>query len=386
MDLKQIAERLAAIKEILSKGEGDLDALQQEIESLETERTKIINDNQKRSDLLKQIANNDIGISIRRFEKIENDDEFDFEKSVSSDVYKRAFLKTLVNDELTVQERKMYDDVNNYYRAYTHTTDNTKAVVAKGVVNEIVSLIEEEHPILGDITILRSGAVFTIAKHKSIDSGDAKNVAEGVANDDEQNTFEDVTLVGQDISKHIEYSYALGIEAISAFETYLETEIADRIGAQWAKNVVAQIKKDLNATNKITSATPGTLVETDVKKALASIKTKGTLICYTTNETLWNNISELKGADGKLAYVPNYFDGLKGMLFGAGIKQEDALLPGEILFLDSKKYVENIIQDILIERDKEIKRHVHVIAGYMRTSGTLKHDKAGALISIGVGA
>ena len=111
--------------------------------------------------------------------------------------------------------------------------------------------MEEQHPILQDIQILRTGTVLSIVKHVSIDEGDAKAVAEGVANDDEKNTFVNVSLTGKDFSKHVDFSYRLGKMAIPAFEEYLVKEIGNRIGSAMADDIVAQIKSDMNAGNKV---------------------------------------------------------------------------------------------------------------------------------------
>ena len=384
MNLEQIEKRLAEIKDILTRGEGNVEELQAEVDKLQAERKKLTDAEEKRSAILEGLKNEIFGVQVRRLENTEND-EFDIHKAIATDTYKRAFLKTLVLEELTKSERAIYDKVQAEYRAFTHTTANTSAVVPKGLVTEIISTMEENHPILGDISILRTGGVITIAKHTAIVAGDAKNVAEGEANVDEQNTFVDISLAGQDISKHVEYSYALGLEAIDGFEAFLVKELGERISSQWAKNVVAQIKKDLATANKFSVAKAGTLAQADVLKAMSLIKTGGNVNIYTSRGVIFSNIYTMTGADGKLAYIPNYQDGIKGTLLGSPIKQEDAIPAGEVLLLDPKKYVENVIQDILIERDKDIKRHVHIISGYMRTGGTMRSDVAGAIITIGTG-
>ena len=134
--------------------------------------------------------------------------------------------------------------------------------------------MEEKHPLLADVQILRTGTVLQIVKHVSIDEGDAKQVAEGEANEDEKNTFVNVSLSGKDFSKHVDFSYRLGKMAIPAFEEYLVTEISNRIGSAMADDIVAQINPpDVNADNKI--ATGGALGSAHMLEALGKLKQTG---------------------------------------------------------------------------------------------------------------
>lgn len=94
----------------------------------------------------------------------------------------------------------------------------------------------------------------------------------------------------------------------------------------------------------------------------------------------------MKDADRKISFIPDYQNAIVGQLLGIGIKQEDALAEDEILILDPGQYTENVVQPLLIERDKNIKTHVHTIAGIVISGGTMTNDKAGALITIGSAA
>lgn len=245
--------------------------------------------------------------------------------------------------------------------------------------------MEESHPLLADVQVLRTGAVITIAKHTAIVAGDAKEVAEGAANDDEENTFVNVSLSGKDFSKHIDFSYRLGKMAIPAFEQYLVTEIANRLGAAMTADIVAQIKKDLAVANKVSAVVPGTLALGDVLNGLGALKQTGRVYVYANNTTFYGNIAKLEGAEGLLSFIPNYQEAISGQLLGKGIKQEDALADGEILILDPNQFIYNMVQDIMLERDKDIKKHVHTISGFAIAEGTMTNDKAGALITVGTG-
>jgi len=297
-------------------------------------------------------------------------------KGTESIEYKSAFLKSLLGEEMTIEERTLF----------THTTANTEVVMPTELQNMIYSTMEEAHPLLADVQVLRTGAVISIVKHTAIVAGDAAVVAEGIANDDEENTFVNVTLSGKDFSKHVDFSYRLGKMAIPAFEQYLVKEIADRIGAAMTRDIVAQIKLDLVAGNKFAAAVPGTLAKVDVLKGLGLLKATGRVNVYANNATFYGNIANMTGMEGLLGFIPNYQDAISGQLFGKGIKEEDALVAGEVLILDPAQFVYNIVQDIMLEKDNDIKKHVHTIAGFAIAEGTLTNDKAGALITVGTAA
>lgn len=265
MNLKEIEKRMLEIKEELENENADIEALRKETEELIEKRNKLIEDAEERKKLLDNIAKQNFGVSIRTFK--DEEEEKRVKAGYDSEEYRSAFLKNLIGLPLTEEEE----------RAYIHTTENTEQVIPKELQNKIYSTMEEVHPLLKDVNVLQTGTVISIVKHTAIVAGDAKNVAEGVANDDEQNTFVNVDLTGQDISKHVDFSYRLGKLAIPAFEQYLVKELGDRIGSQWAKNIVAQIKKDLNAANKIAVKTTGTLALEDVLKALSELKSVGTV-------------------------------------------------------------------------------------------------------------
>ena len=79
--------------------------------------------------------------------------------------------------------------------AYTVTTANTDEVVPVELKNEIIALIDNSTAIFSDVTRDTMRNQYELIRHKSIDKGDAAKTAEGVApTDDEQNTFDRITL------------------------------------------------------------------------------------------------------------------------------------------------------------------------------------------------
>jgi len=373
--LKEIIERLAALDievreakdlaavEVLGTEKKELLERKAELEALETRKQNALD-----------ITEGKVDVKV-----IEERKELKMEKKsfgIETVEYKSVFLKSLLGEEMTIEERTLF----------THTTANTDVVMPTELQNKIYSTMEEAHPLLADVQVLRTGAVISIVKHTAIVAGDAAVVLEGVANDDEENTFVNVTLSGKDFSKHVDFSYRLGKMAIPAFEQYLVKEIADRIGAAMTRDIVAQIKLDLATANKFTAAVPGTFAKADVLKGLGLLKATGKVNVYANNETFYGSIANMAGMEGLLGFIPNYQDAISGQLFGKGIKEEDALVAGEVLILDPTQFIYNVVQDIMLEKDNDIKKHVHTIAGFAIAEGTLTNDKAGALITVGTAA
>ena len=371
MKYNEVMTRIAEI-DAMNPKEMELEELKsvnEERESLESMRTDYEENGKALAEKRKAIAEDETIPVIAKFE-----DKPEERKMENLNVeYRNAFLKNLLGVELSDVEQ----------RAFVHTTENTGAVVPEETLNKIYSTMEEAHPILKDVQILRTGAVISIAKHTAIVAGDAAIVAEGVANDDEQNTFVNVTLSGKDFSKHVDFSYRLGKMAIPAFEQYLVKEISDRLGAAMADDIVAQIKTDLAVANKVDADVPGTLAVGDVLSGLALLKAAPSSNIYVSSATFYGDIASMQDATTKLSFLPNYQESVSGQLLGKNIKIEDSMADGEVLILDPNQFVYNVVQDVMLERDKNIKTHVHTIAGFAIAEGTLTNDKAGALVTVG---
>lgn len=368
MTLNQVIEARSSINQEL---QGDvtperMTELETIVSDLEAREAQINSDVEKRNAIIKRVA--ETGVVIAQPGGPMTEQRFD----LSSKEYRSAFFKKLAHEQLTDVEE----------RAYTHTTQNYGGALPVETIAEIWSNIEEQHAILGDITVHRTGTILELTVHKSIVKGDAKSVSEAAANDDEQNEFVKVTLTGKDFSKHIEISYALGTMTGGALESYLITEISDRLGVALVKHVVEVITSGLAAGNKVA------LTDLSVKTlAEAFSKAKGgKLTVYVNNTTMYKELFGLMDANKRPVFQPTLQDGANGAIFGALVKVEDALADGEILIGNAKKVVGNFVQDVMIEEDRDIKKHVKVYSGYARFEAALTNDSAFVLATIGAAA
>lgn len=292
----------------------------------------------------------------------------------SSVEYKNAFLKNITGraDQMTQQENA----------AFLHTTQNTPAVLPTTMVDQIWDLVSKNHVIMGDITIYRTGTILEIVKHTAIVKGAAAKKAEGVANDDEQNTFVKVTLSGNDFAKSLEISYAEAEMSIDAFEKYLVNEIATNLGEALADDAVASIEGGIASGNKIQTAAVGKLAFADITGAFAGLARVNAPVVYCTRKTLYTRLATLENTAGQLIYQPSAVAGVPGTLLGAPVKIEDSVADDVLLIGDPKKFVYNMIQDVMVETDKDIKAHKYIYSGYARGEGSLVDDKAFAQLTV----
>lgn len=388
MTLEQVIARMSELSNIASDVEKrsaltieEMDAMIGEKQQLE-ERKKVLEDEeqkrilenkeevQKRHQKLDDIANGKIDLPI--VQKKEEQRKMEENFNLNSVEYRSAFFKTMAGEPLSEVEK----------RAYIHTTANFGGALPTSVVSEIMSNIEEQHPILGDITLYRTGTILEITLHNAIAAGDAAVKAQGVANDDEENTFVKVTLSGKDFVKHVEVSYALGKMNGQALDSYLVNEITSRLGAALAADIIAQIVADTNAANKKTSANIKVTTFAELNSMFALLKQAKGKVVYCNESTLYNYLTSIVDTTGRPVFQASMQDGVSGFLLGAPVKVEDACADNIFYIGAPKKVIGNMVQDIMLEQDKDIKRHVDIFAGYARFECKLSNDKSFVVFTI----
>lgn len=374
MNLQQVIERLAALEievrdatdiEVVNKGieeKTGLLARKVELEALEARK-------QTAKDL------NDGKIEGRKidFMNPQEDKKMEVRYDAASKEYRSAFLKNLVGAEMTVEERA----------AFTHTTANTTALLPTTMLNQIWDLVSKQHAIMGDIKIFRTGTILEVVKHTAIAAGKAAVTAQGVANaDDEQNTFVKVTLSGKDFSKHVIISYAMKTMSIDALESYLISEISANIGEALADDTIATILAGTAAGNKVNSTGVKVITYKEIAAILGKLKNVSNRTVYVNNATFYNYIVSIEDTTGRPIFQPTMQDGAMGVMLGAQIKIEESVADNVIYVGDPQMVVMNMVQDILIEQDKDVKTHTHIYAGYARAESALLNDTSFAVLTV----
>ena len=375
MNLEQLETRRAEIESINAETyEGDIEELRKEMDTIEA-RKRELEEMEARTKAAEQLAKHEVTPQKTDKPEERRNDMF----ALDSKEYRTAWCKEMLGMALTDEERT----------AFVHTTGTTSGQTAgytipTTLLNKIWDLIEGKHAILGDITIYRTGTILEVAKRTAIAAGDAATVSEGAApSDDENNTFAKVTLSGKDFAKTVEISYALGIMSIDGFEQFIVNEIADRLGAALAADIITQIGTDYYSSgNDLDVATSGKVVWTDIAGALAVLKNVNGITVYASQATIYKYIVGMVDTTGRPLFQHDANEKIRGYLAGFPVKVEDAITDDLIWIGDPKQVVGNMVQDIMVESDKDIKKHVNIFSGYARFQCSLLAPKAFAKLDV----
>ena len=370
MRIDEINTRLAAIETEIETATGEqLTALETEANGLIAERSRIAAEAQTRQQMRSAIAAGRVPANIIETNKEENNMETRT-FTLASEEYRSAFLKHLRREDMSDIER----------RAFTFMTTNTAAPLPEVMQNRIINLIGEAHPIVADVFPLNSGTAISIPVAKSI-TADAGKSEEGAAANELEVVFEDVSLSGEDFTGNVKMSYKMAHMAIPAFEDYLTAMIAERLGAQLAADIVANIKSGMAAANKVaTGVNYGNLCA-----GFGELKRVGPVVVYGTRKGIYNKLVGMVDENKRPIFQQPITAAAAGTLLGATIKFEDAIGDTELLIGDPKKYLQNVVAPIIIEHGKDLDNHKVVFSGYTCQEGTLTDDKAFALVSEAAG-
>ena len=360
MDAASLDQALTEIRSRMNDQDADLENLNNAVDWIEERRTALREAEQRRAQLRSRIAGGE-GTVLRSMDMGSNAPRT---YSADSPEYRTGLLKHLLGQDMTREER----DAITYVATTGDTTNGAANVLPRTMLNNIWDLMEEQHAILGDITMYRTGTIMEIAVRTNLTQGDAKTVAENEANDDEINQFIKVTLSGKDFSKHVELSYAMQRMSLDAFESFLVSEIAARMGAALARDVMTQIGTDYaSSTNAVNTKAVKKLAFTDVASAMALLENaNGQCVVYAKNATIYNYLVGMVDANERPIFQLNAQQGQQGTLIGCPVKVEDAVEANVLWIGYPKNVVGNMIQDIMVESDKDIKKHVVVHSGYAR--------------------
>lgn len=365
--IEEINARLAAIANEIEGAQGEaLTALENEVAQLTNERTQIMNDIQVRQQLRAAIASGQVtGTVIEPAGDGGDANARTF--TLDSAEYRSAFLHHLRGEDMSDIE----------HLAFSFLTTNTTAPLPTVMQNRIIDLIGEAHPIVADVYTMQSGAAITIPVAKSVDA-DAGETAEGAASNELKITFDDVSLSGDDYTANVKLSYKMQRMAIPAFEDYLVAQISERLGAKLAAGIVANIKTQMAAANKVTG-----IDYAGICAGFGELKRVGQVVVYGTRKGVYNKLVGMVDDNKRPIFQQPITAAAAGHLLGAVIKFEDAVGDTELLIGDPKKYLQNVVAPVVIESDKDLDTHQVVYSGYTCQEGTLTDDKAFALVSAG---
>lgn len=348
----ELIERKAQIATEAMAPEADLDALTEEVRAINTELEARKTAEAQRNEIRNAVANG-AGETIETFDIPEERNEKTM-FGIDTKEYRDAFMANLVG-RANEEQRAILADNSAY-------GDGLSLPV--GLDRDIWDQVNSAHPILADVDILRAGMAIKVTKMtpaavtKKMDS----------ANSTEQTfTSAEVTLVGADYHTYVTLSYAEAKMSQGAMERFLVKEVANALGESLAKDVFARILSDAGNTQKITPATGSTMFD-NVKLALALATQANRPVIYAPSSSYYEIIGAIaQGSPYNVAHA-----------LGCEVKLDNAAT--KVTVVDPALFVLDVIQDTLIESERDAKNAQFVIGGYMRAEGCLRKTKAAAYI------
>ena len=242
---------------------------------------------------------------------------------------------------------------------FATTNENVNSLVPVDIQNRIIELVESDSPMLDDAEMSNMTRGFGVPRHKSIDAGDAKGVAEGTANEDEEDTFDLITMDGIEIKKHLVITRKMQFQSISAFEDWVTTHLATRIRVAKERVIMARLdgtapeagtinaELGIAAGNKLTGKA---YEDADIRSVFAKLKGTGARVVYANNATIWNHLAGMENAKGDKLFTPNSMVDpiVAGRIYGAEVKVDNNLGDNIVYFGVKRGVKANNFDDLTI--------------------------------------
>lgn len=399
--LREIFERLAQLRtQLRSDSEVNMDAIESEIGTLETERDQIL----RRMEIIERLEGA-TGDGVRRVERTaegmqQENRSAEFNEPAE---YRDAWAARMLGMDMTAAQRSTFDTVNAEYRAFTHTTENTAVLIPETVVAGIWKRAEEAYPLWNDVRKFNVRGTLVMKRFDGIKAGDAAWYEEPDTVEDEENAFSEISLTGCELAKNVTVSWKLRAMAISEFIPFIEREIGERMGVALGtatykgkgkpgnegsfKPEPRGIKTYLEGeegTPQIVEYTSGALTDTNLRTAISKLHSSnipGTAI-YVNNNTAWTILAEIKDANKRPIFIPDQVSqGAVGRIFGMQIKIDASIGDGEILFGNANRgYWANINRGMTMHTEEHVKARTTDYMGYAIVDGDVYDSKAFALL------
>lgn len=374
MTVEELEARRVQIGEEVEKDGADLDALEAEIKGIKAELEARKAEATKKAEIRNAVASGagtvikEVPTEERKMEEIKYNEQ--------SPEYRTAWLKNIAQRD----GQKIFGEMTEVeQRAFTFTTANSGAVVPTETMNRIVELVESMAPMYDDAT--KSGMVkgFGVPRHKAIVAGDAAATDEGVANADEQDTFDLLALDGVEIKKHVEITRKMQWQSIDAFEAWLTDHIARRIAV--AKEAQIRARLDAVATG-IAAAnvlTAQTYTEGTIRAILAKIKQSGIKVWYANTNTIWTGLAGIQDGNDRPLFVPSTTDSdptVQGRIYGGAVKVDENLADNVAYVGVPASILANDFESLFMQNSIDPKTFKTIISGYSLFDAGLENPLA----------
>jgi len=362
MTIEQIEERKAAIVAELDNEGADLDALEEEMRSLNAEIEERKANEEKKAEIRSAVADGEVGEVVKKFEEEKKIMERNF--TVDSAEYRTAWLKNLMGKELDVEERT----------AITGTD-----AIPTDTLNKIVNVLKE-NALLGKIDLMQIPGYVKIPIYATNNEAAWTNTAT-----DSEDAIGSITLQPKQLIKTIEVPATVDKMSISAFEQYITEALANKIESALQKAVIAGTGTT-EPVGIITAATSktGTFTKAAVTKA-DLLKIMGDLKSEYQNGACWIMPSKVFFSEVMAIADHNDFtnvnEGFTYKLFGKDVVMDDNAQVSSkdaILYGQPKAYHMNLGEGVEVAKDMSVgfRSNSAVYRGVCLADGNLDNSAA----------
>ncbi|MGZ0131884.1 phage major capsid protein [Priestia megaterium] len=405
---KRLKEILARKQEIRTLLQGDEDInveeIQEELRGLQEEEKKI----QERREMAEKINAGEIeGREIQKPVEQQQPElrNMNWNDAIDTEEYRSLWAKEMMGQTLTSEERDTFNKVNDEYRAFTHTTENSQILIPKTIATGIWKRAEEQYPLWADVRKFRVPGNLSMLKSDG-NSVDARWYTEDQTVDTDKLGFGQLDLTGCELAKAIQVTWKLKKMALAEFEAYIIREIGDRMGISLSKAVYeGKGKPGTGDTFKPEPRGIKTVLtaEADAPQILEYDETKGVefktltgvmaaihssyvngATIYASNSSIWNILANIVDGQGRPMFITDVQSGGVGRILGRSIKPDAAIPEGEFLIANvSAGYVANINEDITMYREDHVRERLTDYMGYAIVDGDVLDSKAFVILQAG---
>lgn len=310
-------------------------------------------------------------------------------------VYVNAWAKDMMGKRLSEEEQEAYNMIN----AYTHDTGNTGVVIPETVTKGIWQEIGETFPLWNDVN--KTYAKGTLTMIKADTTTDAKWYDEATSTEDGTETFGTMTLTGCELSRAITISWKLKEMAIEEFIPYIQSKLAERMGAALGygvavgkgkpgdtdqfkaepKGIVTALKAEATTPQVVTyTGTPDYAKMVELMSKVKGGYLKGAAF-YADNATIWTVLANIQDASKRPYFVADSTSGGVGRIFGILVKEDDSIPTGEVLLGNALRgYHANVNKTVTLDSEDHKKERTTDYIAYAIVDGDVVTTKAFALL------
>lgn len=406
MNFKNLEEYMTLKNEILAEAdalvsEGQIDAAAEKIEKvkdLDNEAAKFkanleaFEENRKNvslfniSDFSKPVQGTSTGLVTISTQTLTNEE-----------IYVNAWAKHMQNVSMTEDERIVFD---NFLKNEPMKADGNGLVIPDVIAKGIWREIGEIYPLFKDIKKMSVAGTFTLLKGE--ESEDAKWYDEDTEVELTRESFGTLTLSGCELARAIGVSWMLKAMSINEFLPYIQTLLAEKMGAALAyavalgkgkpsstesfkaepRGIITALKAEIS-TPQVVKYT-GVPTYEIITKLMSKIKSSyaQNAVMYANGTTIWNVLANIKYPDGTPVFVASAVDDGVGRIFGKIVKEDDSIPDGDILFGNAKKgYLLNTNKPITLDQEDHKRDRTTIYIAYAIVDGDVVTTKAFALLT-----